>query len=131
MNKEIDMKKVFVLLVLLSFILAGCASPQVAQFMQLPDATRLGITAVVIAVVGLAFAWIGGKLPWTVPFLSKYKEEISLTLAAALIGLIENALPSAYPEISILVVELVLAVLTAVGLFKILAKAGVKGFRGG
>jgi len=28
-------------------------------------------------------------------------------------------------------VELVLAVLTAVGLFKILAKAGVKGFRGG
>jgi len=109
------MKKVFVLLVLLSFILAGCASPQVAQFMQLPDATRLGITAVVIAVVGLAFAWIGGKLPWTVPFLSKYKEEISLT----------------YPEISILVVELVLAVLTAVGLFKILAKAGVKGFRGG
>jgi len=131
MNKEIDMKKVFVLLVLLSFILAGCASPQMAQFVQLPDATRLGITAVVIAVVGLAFAWIGGQLPWTVPFLSKYKEEISLTLAAALIGLIENALPSAYPEISILVVELVLAVLAAVGLFKLLAKAGVRGFRAG
>jgi len=131
MNKEIDMRKIFVLIVSLSFILAGCASPQVAQFVQLPDATRLGITAVVIAVVGLAFAWIGGQLPWTVPFLAKYKEEISLTLAAALIGLIENALPSAYPEISILVVELVLAVLAAVGLFKILAKAGVKGFRDG
>src|SRR3989304_2573159 len=130
-NKEIDMKRVFVLLVLLSFILAGCASPQVAQFVQLPDATRLGITAVVIAVSGLAFAWVGGQLPWTVPFLAKYKGEISLTLAAALIGLIGNALPSPSPAISILVVELGLAVLAAVGLFKLLAKAGVRGFRAG
>jgi hypothetical protein len=110
-------------------LLAGCASPQVAQFVQLPDATQLGITTIVIAVVGLAFVWIGGKFPWTVPFLTKYKEEISLTLAAGLIGVIENALPSAYPEISILVVELVLAVLAAVGLFKVLGKAGIKGFR--
>ena len=132
MNKEIDIKFRFAFLILFAAVLlAGCASPQAAQFVQLPDATRLGITAVFIAVVGLAFVWIGGKFPWTIPFLTKYKEENSLTLAAALIGLIENALPSAYPEISILVVELVLAVLTAVGLFKILAKAGVKGFRGG
>lgn len=129
-EKEIDMKFRFAFLILFAVVLlAGCASPQVAQFVQLPDATRLGITTVVIAVVGLAFAWIGGQLPWTVPFLTKYKEEISLMLAAALIGLVENALPSAYPEISILLVELVLAVLAAVGLFKILAKAGVKGFK--
>ena len=99
------------------------------NFVPLPDASRLAITAIVISVVGLAFAKIGELLPWTIPFLSKYKEEISLSLAAALIGLIENALPSAYPDISLLVVELVLAVLAAIGLFKVLGKAGVKGFR--
>jgi hypothetical protein len=99
------------------------------NFVPLPDASRLAITALVVAVVGLAFAKIGELIPWAVPFLSKYKEEISLALAAALIGVIENALPSAYPEISLLVVELVLAVLAAIGLFKVLGKAGVKGFR--
>jgi len=121
------MKKM--MLVIVALLLAGCASQPVAQFVQLPDATRLGITAIVVAVVGLAFAWIGGKLPWTVPFLSKYKEEISLALSASVIGWIENALPSAYPDISILFVQLILAVLAAVGLFKILGKAGVRGFK--
>lgn len=114
-----------------SFLLSACAPANgFAQgFVQLPDATRLGITAVVVALVGFLFAWIGGYLPWTVPFLSKYKEEISLALAAALIGVIENALPSAYPDVSILFVQLVLAALAAFGLFRILGKAGVKAFR--
>ena len=118
------MKKFY--LFLLALFLTACASQPVAQFVQLPDVTRLGITAVAVAVVGLAFAWIGGKLPWTIPFLSKYKEEISLTLSAALIGWIENALPSAYPDISILFVQLVLAVFATIGLFKVLGKAGIK-----
>ncbi len=121
------MKKLLPLL-LLAFILTACA-PATAQFVQLPDATRLGVTAIVVALVGLAFNYIGGLLPWSKPFLSKYKEEISVTLAAAVVGFIENALPSAYPDISILVVQLILAALAAVGLFKVLAKAGVRGFK--
>ena len=124
------MKKILLALVFVAmFVVTGCASPAVAGFVQLPDAQRLVITAIVVAVVGLLFAKIGEALPWTVPFLTKYKEEISLALAAVVIGFIENALPSAYPEISLLVVELVLAVLAAIGLFKVLGKAGVKGFR--
>ena len=125
------MKIKSIVFVLFAFLLVGCASPQAAQFVALPDATRLAITAVVVAAVGLAFAWIGTRLPWTVPILSKYKEEVSLALSGVLIGAIENALPSAYPEISLLVVELVLAVLAAIGLFRLLGKAGVKGFRAG
>lgn len=125
--------RLFAVVFPIALFLTGCAliaqSPAAAWFVPLPDATRLAITAVVVAVVGLAFAWIGGKLPWTVPFLSKYKEEVSLALAAAVIGFVENALPSAYPDISILVVELVLAVLAAIGLFKVLGKAGARGFK--
>jgi hypothetical protein len=102
----------------------------VQSFVQLPDAIRLGITALVIAVVGLVFMKIGELFPWAIPFLTKYKEEISLVLAGALIGWIENALPGgAYENISLLVVQIVLAVLALIGLFRTLAKAGVKGFR--
>ena len=72
---------------------------------------------------------MGTKFPWTSPFIEKYKMEISLSLAAVVIGFIENALPSAYPAISILIVQLVLAVLASIGLFRVLAKAGVKAFR--
>ena len=121
------MKKLFVYLVG-AFLLAGCA-PATAQFVQLPDATRLAMTGVVVALVGLLFAKLGEYVPWSVPFLEKYKEEISLTLAAVVVGYVENALPSAYPEISILVIQLVLAVLASIGLFKVFGKAGVKGFR--
>ena len=111
------------------FLLTGCYSPAVQGFVQLPDAERLAITTLVVAVLGLVFAKIGELFPWTSPFITKYKMEISLALAAAVVGWIEAALPSAYPVISILVVQLILAVFAAIGLFRLLTKAGVPGFR--
>ena len=99
-------------------------------FVQLPDAQRLAITALVVAVLGYVFAKVGELFPWSTPFIEKYKMEISLALAAAVVGFVENALPSAYPEISLLVVQLILAALAAFGLFKVFAKAGVQGFKG-
>lgn len=124
------MKKILLAVVFVcTLALVGCASQPAAQFVQLPEAERLAITTLVVAVLGLVFAKIGELFPWTVPFISKYKMEISLALAAVVVGFIENALPSAYPEISILFIQLVLAVLAAVGLFRILGKAGVKGFK--
>lgn len=122
------MKKIFVF-VLSMLVLTACASQPVAQFVQLPDTERLAITTLVVAVVGFVFAKIAERLPWTGPILEKYKVEISLALAGVVIGVIENALPSAYPEISILVVQLVLAVLASIGLFRLLGKAGVKSFQ--
>ena len=121
------MKKLFIFV--LSIVLLTACSPAVNGFVQLPDAERLAITTLVVAVLGWVFAWVGTKFPWTSPFIEKYKMEISLALAAAVVGFIENALPSAYPEISILIVQLVLAVLASIGLFRVLAKAGVKGLR--
>lgn len=102
----------------------------IQSFVQLPEASQLAITTLVVALVGLLFSFIGTKLPWTSPFLAKYQQEISLAAAAAVVGFVENALPSAYPEVSILVVQLLLAVLAAIGVFKVLSKAGVKGIRG-
>ena len=123
------MKKLLPLF-LIAFVLTACA-PATAQFVQLPDAERLGITTLIVAVVGLIFGKIAQYIPWTQPFLTKYKEEISVSLAAAVVGFIENALPSAYPEISILVVQLLLAALAAVGLFRVFAKVGVYKFKAG
>lgn len=121
-------RKIALALFLMTLLLTACA-PAAQGFVQLPDATRISITALVVAVLGLVFAKIGQLFPWSVPFLTKYKEEISLALAAATVGVIENVLPGAYPEPSILFVQLVLSVLAAIGLFKVFAKSGVKGFR--
>ena len=101
------------------------------SFVALPDATQAGISFVVVALVGLLFNYIGGLLPFTSPFLAKYKEEISLACSAFVVGWIQNILPAAYPEISVLVVQLILAALASAGLFKVLGKAGVRGFVAG
>ena len=96
-------------------------------FVALPEATQISITFLVVGLVGIAFNYIGGLLPWSAPFLAKYKEEISLSLAAAVVGLVQNALPGAYPEISVLFVQLLLAALAATGLFKVFNKTRASG----
>lgn len=121
------MKKI--LLITFVFLLTACASQPVASFVQLPDPERVAILALVTLIVGLLFAWIGTKLPWTAPLLEKYKIELSLTLGGAVVAWIESALPSAYPELSIRLVQFLLSVIAAIGVNAVLAKAGVKGFR--
>lgn len=122
------MKKIT--LIFSMFLLTACASQPVASFVQLPDLERVAILAPVTLLVGLAFAWIGTKFPWTSEFLSKYKIELSIALGGTVISAIESALPSAYPELSIRLVQFVLAVIAAIGVNAVLAKAGVRGFRG-
>lgn len=123
------MKKILSILFVL-MILVGCSPmPQQAAgyFVSLPEPQRIAITTLFVAAVGWLFAYIGSFAPWSVPFLEKYKMEISLALSAAFIGWLENLLPSAYPEISILVVELVLALIAAYGVIQFLVKrAGAK-----
>lgn len=121
------MKKI--MLIFSMFLLTACASQPVAGFVQLPDPERVAILALVTLLVGLAFAWIGTKFPWTSPFLDKYKIELSLTLGGAVVAWIESTLPSAYPELSIRLVQFLLAVIAAIGVNALLAKAGVRGFR--
>jgi hypothetical protein len=125
---EVAMKRILVF-VLSALMLAACTAQLSATFVPLPDTERVAITALVVAALGWVFAFIVAKLPWASPIVDKYKMEISLALAGVVIGVIENALPSAYPEISILFIQLVLAVLAAVGVFGMLHKAGAPGFR--
>jgi hypothetical protein len=122
------MKKLYILL-LSMLVLTACTAQLAPRFVPLPDTERVAITAVVVALLGYVFAFVVAKLPWTAPIIEKYRMEISLALAGVVVGLIENALPSAYPEISILFIQLVLAVLAAIGLFRTLGKAGTPGFR--
>jgi hypothetical protein len=118
----------FMLLFLITFILSACA-PVTAQFVQLPDTEKLGVTALVVAVSSFVFVQIGTLIPWTSPFISKYKDEIAASIAAVIVGVIENSMPSAYPDVSILIVQLILAALATVGIFKALEKSGAPGFR--
>lgn len=113
------MKRLLPIVLLVMLFLSACSQVS-ASFVPLPDAERTAFTALVVALVAWVFALIGNYVPWSVPFLEKYKMEISLALSGALIGWIENLLPSAYPEISVLVVQLILAIFAAYGLIKFL-----------
>ena len=120
--------RLIVLFTFCVFVLSAC-SPAVAQFVQLPDPERVAVQALVTLGVGLLFAWIATKFPWTAPFLDKYKMELSIALGGVVVSAIEAALPSAYPELSIRLVQFLLAVIAAIGVNAVMAKAGVKGFR--
>jgi hypothetical protein len=100
----------------------------IQSFVELPDSVKVQITGLVVLVFSWAFAWLIAKLPF-LAFLEEYKEPLALAIAAELIVALQNALPSAYPEISLLAVQLILAVLAAWRLFKILGARGYRFFR--
>lgn len=83
-----------------------------AQFVELPADVQLSITVLVTVLVGLLFAYVGSKLPWSVPILAKYKEEVALDLAALVVAKLQDVLPTGYDEVSVLAVKLIIAALT-------------------
>lgn len=103
----------------------------VTTFVELPQPLQVAITSLAVFVVGWLFAQIGAALPWFVKLFGQYQDEIALALAAAVIGVIQNALaliPPAWEGVGNIVLMLIVAVLGALGLFRLLGKAGVKGF---
>ena len=99
------------------------------QFVQLPEETKLAIVGIVLAVVNLAVQYVSLYVPWIGQFLDKYKAEWAVAISVALLGWLENALPDAYPDVSVIFVQLVVAVILTV-LGKItLAKTGVRRFQ--
>ena len=94
----------------------------VSYFVDIPVEQELAITALVIALVDLGVVALISYFPW-LAFLEAYKEEWGLALAAVAVAALENWLPSAYPEISVLAVALVLAILAAIGFVKKFAAA--------
>ena len=99
-------------------------------FVDLPASVELSITAAVTAAFYLLARFIVAQLPWLGGFFERYAAEWALGLSVAFIGVLENFLPEAYPEISVLAVQLVLAILVAVGVgVKFLAGRNAKGFK--
>lgn len=116
------------LLFVFGFALAACSPAPVEGFVQLPDPVRYQITALVVAAVGFVVAKLVLMLPF-LRFLEEFRDPIALGLAVELIALLENALPSAYPEVSLLAVQLVLAVLAALRAGELLRRRGVRFFK--
>lgn len=84
------------------------------KFVDLPEVVELGIAAVVAFFAAVVFVNVIELIPF-LAFLAQFQSPIALALGLALVKWIENALPSQYPKISVLAIQLVLAVLAAFG----------------
>ncbi len=95
----------------------------VLGFVALPDTVKAGILAVVLYVVAVALTNLVLLVPF-LAFLEAFKVPLASGLGAALVAYIENILPDAYPQASILAVQLALAILAAYGIGVTLAAQG-------
>lgn len=110
------------LAVLLVLALAACA-PARAGFVELPEDVRVGIGALVLAVV----SWLLVRLIALVPalaWLDNYRLPAAAGLTAVLIDFIQNSVPDAYGQVAILAIQLVLALLAIFITFEKLRERG-------
>ena len=97
-------------------------------FVALPDDVKIGIAAVVLWLVSFVFSQLIALVPF-LKFLEEFREPLALAIAAALIGWLENALPTGLDNIAILAIQLVLAVLAAFGVSAVFKKRGYRFFK--
>lgn len=84
-------------------------------FVALPDPVKIALTGVIVWLVSWLFAQLIAMVPW-LKFLEEFKEPLALSIAAALIGLIEGAVPDAYAGIAVAAIQLVLVILAFFGI---------------
>jgi len=105
-----------------------------AQLVALPIETQLGILGLCALVVTIVFNFIGTKAPWSIPFLEKWKEEISAALSGLVTGWLSVNLPGgAFESASIAGVNFVVALLVALlayGTIHLFRVVKIKGFAG-
>lgn len=86
----------------------------IQKLVTLPAETQVAIGGLVGLLLTLLFALIGKYAPWTLPFLSKWKEELSAALAGVVVGWLSNILPGGvFTDASIFGVNFVVALLVA------------------
>ena len=97
------------------------------NFVELPPDTQLAVAAFVAVAVDLLVTALISYAPW-LGWLADYKEEWAKVAAAFVLGLLQNALPGGeWTQVSILAVQLILAVLAVVTMAKkFLAKRGAR-----
>lgn len=100
------------------------------NFVDLPVGLEVAIAGVIALAFKVAVQFILAKIPWLGGFLSNYANEWALAISAAFIFWLENALPSDYPDVAVLVIELLLAVIAALGFVnKFLKRRGFVAFQ--
>lgn len=96
-------------------------------FVELPSGVQMQITALVVAGAAFAFAKLIVIAPW-LSWLAQFRDPLAQAIAVALIEALQAALPSEYPDLSVLTVQLVLAILAALGVFRVLRLKGIRPF---
>jgi hypothetical protein len=81
------------------------------NFVSLPDTEKTFILLGITAVLGYLFSLI----PVIGDFLQNYKGQIALVIAGVVINYIEQQTPDAYASIVVIAIQLVMAVLAALG----------------
>lgn len=130
------MKKMFVV-ILAVLILSACAPVQgVAQkVVAMPEALQVAITSLCVFAVGWVFSAIGNALPWFTKLFGQYADEIAFAIAGALVAVIQNWLaliPPAWEgvgNVALLLIVEVIAALSALQVYRLFGKAGLKSFR--
>ena len=89
------------------------------NFVALPSDVQLAIQALVVALVAVVLQWVIARVPF-LKFLAAYAQEWGLLLSAALIDLIQNALPTGSDDVSI---KAILFILALIGMFVKFAKS--------
>ena len=90
-------------------------------FVTLPDQTKAGV----ILALAAGLSWLFAQIPIIGQFLQGYAGQIALALGSALFAFLEFQIPDAYSTITILVFQLALAILAALGVV-----VSVKHYRG-
>ena len=110
------MKKVFVLLMLLSFILSACA-PAVQGLVALPDEARLLVLSLFTAGVTWVLLWLSMRFGVD---LAGYANAIAAALAPVIITLIElwlKTIPPAFDNIVLTIIHLLVLLIGSLGAF--------------
>jgi len=99
-------------------------------FVELPSDTQIAIGVAIMALVNILTSLVVAYVPWLDGFIGKYKEEWAIALSGAVVAWLQNILPEAYPELSVLAVQFVagviLALLAKYGLAKLKVKAFIR-----
>lgn len=86
----------------------------IAYLVTFPVETQLAILGLVGLLVNLALGYLGNYAPWSVPFLQRWKDELTALIAGGLTGWLATNLPGGnFEQVSILGVNLVIALLVA------------------
>ena len=97
---------------------------------DLPEPVQVSVIAATIAVVALLVRLVSMYVPWLGMFLEKYKEEWGTSVGILLVNLLEQWLPGGeWVGVSILAVQLVVAVVIVVLGKYLFRKAGARGFK--